>query len=65
MATSALPPGKSYVDWDLPTASRPLEEVRATRDAIVRRVTDLVAERCPDRKLVSTPRAATRRDRTA
>jgi arsenate reductase len=38
-------PGKRYEDWDLPDPSgRPLEEVRATRDEIERRVTALVAE---------------------
>jgi arsenate reductase len=37
-------PGKRYLDWDLPDpAGRPLEEVRATRDDIERRVADLVA----------------------
>jgi len=38
-------PGKRYLDWDLSDpARRPLEEVRATRDEIARRVRDLVAE---------------------
>jgi arsenate reductase (thioredoxin) len=38
-------PGKRYVDWELADpAGRPLEEVRATRDDIARRVEDLVAE---------------------
>jgi len=38
-------PGKRYLDWDLPDPTgRPLEEVRATRDEIARRVTALVAE---------------------
>jgi len=38
-------PGKRYLDWDLSDpAGRPLEEVRATRDEIARRVRDLVAE---------------------
>jgi arsenate reductase (thioredoxin) len=38
-------PGKRYVDWDLPDPkSRPLEEVRATREEIEQRVTELVAE---------------------
>jgi arsenate reductase (thioredoxin) len=37
-------PGKRYVDWDLPDPQgRPLEEVRATRDEIARRVEELVA----------------------
>jgi len=38
-------PGKRYVDWDLPDPKdRPLDEVRATRDEIARRVKQLVAE---------------------
>jgi arsenate reductase len=38
-------PGKRYVDWDLPDPKgRPLEEVRATREEIERRVADLVTE---------------------
>ena len=38
-------PGKRYVDWDLPDPKgRPPEEVRATRDEIVRRVAALVTE---------------------
>jgi arsenate reductase len=38
-------PGKRYLDWDLPDPKgRPLEDVRATRDEIERRVTELVAE---------------------
>ena len=38
-------PGKRYVDWDLEDpAGRPLEQVRATRDDIVRRVAALVAK---------------------
>jgi arsenate reductase len=37
-------PGKRYLDWDLPDPhGRPLDEVRATRDEIARRVGDLVA----------------------
>jgi arsenate reductase len=38
-------PGKRYLDWDLedPTG-RPVDEVRATRDEIERRVKELVAE---------------------
>jgi arsenate reductase (thioredoxin) len=36
-------PGKQYIDWDLPDPKgRPIAEVRATRDAISRRVTDLL-----------------------
>jgi protein-tyrosine-phosphatase len=38
-------PGKRYIDWDLPDpAGRPVEEVRATRDDIARRVGQLVRE---------------------
>ena len=38
-------PGKRYIDWDLPDPKgRPLDEVRATRDDIARRVVGLVAE---------------------
>jgi protein-tyrosine-phosphatase len=38
-------PGKRYVDWELADpAGRPLDEVRATRDEIARRVQALVAE---------------------
>ena len=38
-------PGKRYVDWDLPDPKgRPIDEVRATRDDIARRVAELVAE---------------------
>ncbi len=38
-------PGKRYVDWDLADPKgRPVEEVRATRDDIARRVEALVAE---------------------
>jgi arsenate reductase len=38
-------PGRRYVDWDLPDPSgRPVEEVRATREEIDRRVGELVAE---------------------
>ena len=43
-------PGKRYIDWDLPDPKgRPLEEVRATRDEIARRVQALVADlkECP------------------
>src|SRR5919197_3898832 len=36
-------PGKRYVDWDLPDpAGRPLDEVRAIRDEIARRVEALL-----------------------
>ena len=35
-------PGKRYVDWDLPDpAGKPLDEVRAVRDEIERRVAEL------------------------
>jgi arsenate reductase len=38
-------PGKRYLDWDLDDPKgRPIEEVRATRDEIARRVEGLVAE---------------------
>lgn len=38
-------PGKRYLDWQLPDPKgRPIEEVRATRQEIARRVTDLVRE---------------------
>jgi protein-tyrosine-phosphatase len=38
-------PGKRYLDWDLPDPKgRPIDEVRATRDEIGRRVTALIAE---------------------
>jgi arsenate reductase (thioredoxin) len=38
-------PGKRYVDWDLPDPKdRPLEEVRAIRDEIARRVDALVRD---------------------
>jgi protein-tyrosine-phosphatase len=38
-------PGKRYIDWDLPDpAGLPLEEVRAIRDDITRRVEALVEE---------------------
>src|SRR4051794_34136864 len=38
-------PGKRYLDWDLPDPKgRPVDEVRATRDDIARRVNVLLAE---------------------
>jgi protein-tyrosine-phosphatase len=38
-------PGKRYVDWDLPDPKgRPLDEVRATRDEVGRRVGALIGE---------------------
>jgi arsenate reductase len=36
-------PGKRYLDWDLPDPSgKPVDEVRAIRDEIDRRVRDLL-----------------------
>ena len=41
-------PGKRYEDWDLPDpAGRPVEEVRAIREEIERRVRDLLASLSP------------------
>jgi arsenate reductase len=38
-------PGKRYLDWELSDPKgRPLEEVRATRDEIERRVVELIGE---------------------
>jgi arsenate reductase len=38
-------PGKRYIDWELPDPKgRPIEEVRATRDDIARRVEQLITE---------------------
>jgi arsenate reductase (thioredoxin) len=38
-------PGRRYLDWELPDPKgRPIEEVRAARDEIARRVSVLVAE---------------------
>ena len=38
-------PGKRYLDWDLPDPKgRSLDDVRATRDEIARRVDQLIAE---------------------
>ena len=38
-------PGKRYIDWDLPDPKgRPVDEVRATRDDIARRVEELLRE---------------------
>jgi len=38
-------PGKRYIDWDLPDPKgRPVEEVRATRDEIARRIAGLIDE---------------------
>jgi arsenate reductase (thioredoxin) len=42
-------PGKRYLDWDLPDPKgRPIEDVRATRDEIARRVDQLLTELGPD-----------------
>jgi len=38
-------PGKRYLDWDLPDPKgRPIDEVRATRDEIAKRVNELLTE---------------------
>jgi protein-tyrosine-phosphatase len=38
-------PGKRYIDWELADPKgRPIDEVRATRDDIARRVSELVRE---------------------
>jgi protein-tyrosine-phosphatase len=38
-------PGKQYIDWDLPDPKgRPIDEVRATRDEIGRRVHELIVQ---------------------
>jgi arsenate reductase len=38
-------PGKRYIDWELEDPKgRPIDEVRATRDDIARRVSELVRE---------------------
>jgi len=38
-------PGKRYIDWELPDPKgSPIDDVRATRDDIARRVKDLVGE---------------------
>ncbi|HEX3609814.1 MAG TPA: arsenate reductase ArsC [Solirubrobacterales bacterium] len=38
-------PGKRYIDWELEDPKgRPIEEVRATRDEIERRVVELIGE---------------------
>jgi arsenate reductase (thioredoxin) len=42
-------PGKRYLDWELEDPKgRPLDEVRATRDEIARRVEQLADELLPD-----------------
>jgi arsenate reductase len=41
-------PGKHYIDWELPDPKgRSIDEVRATRDEIARRVTELLATLAP------------------
>ncbi len=43
--TCPVIPGKRYLDWELPDPKgRPLDEVRAIRDDIARRVEELVTE---------------------
>ena len=38
-------PGKRYIDWDLPDPKgQPIDEVRATRDEIARRVDRLITQ---------------------
>jgi arsenate reductase len=38
-------PGKRYLDWDLPDPKgRPVDEVRATRDDIARRIDQLLSD---------------------
>ena len=38
-------PGKRYIEWDLPDPKgRPLDEVRAIRDDIARRIDSLLAD---------------------
>ena len=47
-------PGKRYLDWELEDPKgRPVEEVRATRDEIARRVQDLLADLDGARSLTS------------
>jgi protein-tyrosine-phosphatase len=42
-------PGKHYLDWDLPDPKgRPIDEVRATRDDIARRVEQLLIDLARD-----------------
>jgi arsenate reductase (thioredoxin) len=41
-------PGKRYLDWELDgPAGQPVEQIRATRDDIDRRVRELLAELVP------------------
>ncbi len=45
-------PGKRYIDWELEDPKgHPVEEVRATRDEIARRVGELLAELDADRPM--------------
>ena len=47
-------PGKRYLDWELEDPKgRPVEEVRATRDEIARRVEELLADLDGARSLTS------------
>ncbi len=47
-------PGKRYLDWELEDPKgRPVEEVRATRDEIARRVEELLADLDASRTLTS------------
>lgn len=49
-------PGKRYLDWELPDPKhRPLDEVRATRDEITRRVNALVRELDAGRPRTAAP----------
>jgi arsenate reductase len=55
-------PGKRYIDWDLrDPKDLPLDEVRAVRDDIERRVTDLVKDldQGGDSRLNSSPTSVT------
>ena len=50
-------PGKRYLDWDLPDpAGQPIEAVRALRDQIADRVSQLLAELTPDRRRQASSR---------
>jgi arsenate reductase (thioredoxin) len=49
-------PGKRYIDWELPDPKgRPIDEVRATRNDIARRVRDLIADLDADQPSRGTP----------
>ena len=61
-------PGTRYIDWDLPDPKgRPLDEVRATREEIARRVGEFISEldrpRQRQRPMSSPARAADGVDR--